>query len=288
MKVIRVVCSLCLLLISILIIAQPVTLLAQGESPTQGKLELTASHTKLEGTSGSSFEFEVKLTYQGDKATTFDLSVTGPKQWDVYVTPSYPKDKRIKDIRLEPGGYGETLSVTATPPLWLKSEPGEYQITLEVSSGEIRGTITFTAVVTAKYSLSLAPADERYNTTAKAGKNNFFSIEVRNEGSAPIDNITFSSTKPEGWSIEFSLDKVDSLKADKFQTIDVNIKPGAKTIAGDYMVTLQASGKEASADKPLDIRVTVETPTIWGWTGVSIILIVVAGLAFVIMRFSRR
>jgi uncharacterized membrane protein len=46
-------------------------------------------------------------------------------------------------------------------------------------------------------------------------------------------------------------------------------------------------GKQASADKMV-MRVTVETPTIWGWVGVIIIIIVVAGLIGIFMRFGRR
>ena len=102
-----------------------------------------------------------------------------------------------------------------------------------------------------------------------------------------MTNITFTSTHPDGWEIKFSPDKAETLKTSDQKTIDVNIKPPAKTVAGDYMISLQVSGKQASADK-MDIRVTVKTPTIWGWVGVIIIVIVVAGLFVIIMRFGRR
>ena len=71
------------------------------------------------------------------------------------------------------------------------------------------------------------------------------------------------------------------------QTINVNIKPPTETVAGDYVISLRASGKQTSADE-MNIRVTVETPTIWGWVGVVIILIVVIGLIVIFMPFSRR
>lgn len=282
MNMTRMICVFFLLLAMSLVIS-PATILAQDE---EEKIELTTSYTKLEGTSGTSFEFEVELSYQGSDARVFNLAATGPKDWMVYITPTYPKDKQILDIRLEPGAYGEKINVTAVPPYWLMPEPGEYQITLEASSGEIKGTIDLTAVVTAKYTLSLTPTEERYNTSATAGKDNYFSVVVVNEGSATIDNITFSSSKPKGWTIEFSPDKIDSLNAGDFQTIEVNIKPPPKTIAGDYEITLRASGKQAMDD--INIRVTVETPTVWGWVGVGIIVLVIAGLAVIFMRFSRR
>ena len=134
--------------------------------------------------------------------------------------------------------------------------------------------------------MDIVTETERLNTTATAGKDNFFSIEVLNLGTDAIENINFSSTKPSGWTIEFSPDKIDSLSALKSQTVDVNIQPPTETIAGDYMITLRASGEQAS--ESIEVRVTVETPTIWGWVGVGIIVLVIAGLAYIFMRFSRR
>ena len=285
MKVMRMVCTICLLLGSSLVIFQPAALLAQEESPPQEKIELTTSYTKLEGTSGTSFEFEVKLSYQGSEARVFDLVATGPKDWVVYITPSYPKDKMIKDIRLDITGL-EKINVYAVPPFWLLPEPGEYQITLEATSGEVKGAIQLTAVITAKYDMSLTPTEKRYKTTAMAGRDNHFSVAVVNSGSAAIDNITFSSSKPTGWTIEFSPDKIDSLNAGSSQTIEVNIKLPPKTIAGDYEISLKADAKQTLDD--IDIRVTVETPAIWGWVGVGIIVLIIAGLAFVFNRLSRR
>ena len=114
------------------------------------------------------------------------------------------------------------------------------------------------------------------------------SIKVSNLSSDTIDNIKFTSSGPQGWSIDFEPDKIETLEAiTGEQTVNVNIKPAEKTVAGDYMISLRASGKQASAGE-MSIRVTVVTPTIWGWVGVAIILIVVIGLIVIFMRFSRR
>ena len=282
----------CLLLVSLLVIFLPAAVLAQEEEPPPpDNIELTADYSKLEGIAGTSFEFEIDLKYEGAEVRTFDLLASGPKDWTVYITPTYPTDKQILDIRIEPPPPYQTAPVTkilihVSTPYWLLPEPGEYSITVEATSGEVTGTIDLTAVVTATYIMSLAPTEERYNTSATAGRDNYFSIEVNNNGSAAIDDITFSSTKPSGWTIEFSPDKIDSLDAISSQTTEVNIKPPPKTIAGDYQITLKASGKQISDD--INIRVTVETPTVWGWVGIAIIVLVVAGLAFIFMRFSRR
>jgi uncharacterized membrane protein len=253
-------------------------------------VDIKATYPAVEGIAGANFEFEVELKYEGElggEACSFDLLLTTPQGWSAYITPPYQKENRIREITLEPGfAAGTKLKVTATSPFWPLPEPGEYKITLEAISGEIKGATELTAVITAMYSMTVVPANELYNTTAKAGKDNFFSIEVGNLGTAAIDNIKFSSTKPKGWNIEFSPDKIESLSAFDSQTLDVNIKPPTETIAGDYQITVRVSGEQAS--EKIDIRVTVETPTIWGWVGVGIILVVIAGLAYIFVRFSRR
>jgi len=253
-------------------------------------IEIKATYPAVEDIAGASFEFDIDLNYKGElggEASRFELVLTTPQGWSAYITEQY-KDNKIREVMLEPGfAAGKKLKLTVTSPFWPLPEPGEYKITLEAISSEIQGATELTAVITAKYIMALAPAGELYNTTIKAGKDNYFSIDVANLGTAAIDNIKFSSVKPKGWTIKFSPDKIESLPAIDYQTVDVNIKPPTETIAGDYEITIQVSGEQISREE-IKIRVTVETPTIWGWVGVGIIVLVVAGLAYVFMRFSRR
>lgn len=290
MKIVRIVCCFYLLMVGILAISPVSNVLAQDETSTEESLELVTTYPKMEGSVPyASFTFDVKLNYQGSEDRYFDLQATVPEYWEVSIAPFAEPDKRIQGMTLEPGkGYGQEVKVTTSPPSWLLLEPGEYKITLEAISEEMKASIDLTAVVTARYSLTLiSPAEPPLSTKATAGRDNYISVVIYNDGSAVINDIKFSSIKTEGWTIEFSPDKVDSLAADDYQTIDVNIKPPPRTIAGDYSISLMARGDRATAQE-LDIRVTVETPTISGWVGVGIILLVIAGLAVIFMRFSRR
>jgi len=288
MNIVRIFGTFCLLLAFLLVFSAPATLSAQDERPVEDMLELGASFPKVEITSEESVEFSVRLKWWGDDDRNFDLKVTGPKDWLVYAKPSY-EEKRITAIRLEPGKteYPETIKIIAAPPFWLIPEPREYKITVETSSGQIRETVELTVIITAQYALDIVPVTERYNALATGGKDNYFQLQIQNNGTAAVDKITFSSFKPDDWTIDFSPAGIFSLAAEDFQTVDVNIKPPPKTIAGDYSITLRASGEQTTADS-IKVRVTVETPSIWGWVGIAIIVLVIAGLAFVIMRFSRR
>lgn len=255
-------------------------------------IELRAIHPRIEAIAGADFVFEVEFKFAGEmlgESRSFELAPKAPQGWEAYMTPQFEKEKHISAIDLKPGGiaYTDKTRLVAKAPFWPLPEPGEYKIILEAVSGDLKDSLELTAVITATYNLLLAPAGERYNTTATAGRDNYFSVQVGNLGTAPIDKINFSSEKPEGWTIEFKPDKVDSLEALDTQTLDINIKPPPETIAGDYVIKLRASGQQASSGE-IQIRVTVETPTIWGWVGVGIILIVIIGLIVIFMRFSRR
>jgi uncharacterized membrane protein len=286
MKAVRLVCCLFLLAGSLLAFNTSGIAFAQ-EGESEEWVELAPTYPKMEAIAGDSFEFEVKATYKGEGARDFDLDSTAPPGWEVYMTPPYEKEKKISAIRLLPTPSGENIRVVVNAPFWPLPDPGVYDVAMTISSEGIQDTVTLKAEITAQYNLIVRPATERYNTTATAGKDSVFSLRMVNLGTASIDNIKFTTTKPEGWGIEFTPDQVDTLEALGEQTVDVNIKPPARTVAGDYQVKIRASGEQDTAEE-VTIRVTVESPTIWGWVGVAIILIVVIGLSVVFMRFSRR
>jgi uncharacterized membrane protein len=260
------------------------------QEPQNPPDEITASteFPSIEAIATGSFQFVVDLDYTGSQDRIFDLNVTAPPGWDAYVTPQYDTTRISSiDIASSYTSMTKTVKVNATPPAWPLPDPGDYKITLQASNEDVVGVIDLYAKIIAKYVLTAAPANQLFNMKAVAGRDNIYSIVVTNTGSAPIDTITFSSDKPDGWEVTYNPDKIDTLDIVAPKTVDVNIKPPPKTVAGDYMITLNVNGKQASADK-MDVRVTVETPTIWGWVGVGIIVVVVIGLAVIFMRFGRR
>jgi uncharacterized membrane protein len=260
----------------------------------EASIELSADYYTLEIVSGNSVEFTVQLEYTGTEARVFDLTATGPPDWTVSITPAYPRDRQILDIRMEPPEEGESstkelIVITATPVSYITPEVGEYPITLEASSGDLTSSIELTAVVTsipASYSLYLTTPDGVLSTSAQAGKDNYFTIAVANSGTGDIENIGLSTNKPKGWTVELSLTNINSVAAGDFQTVEMNIKPPADAISGDYEIIVRASGTQAS--DTMEVRVTVKTSAVWGWVGLGIIAVVIVGLAVIFMRFGRR
>jgi len=264
------------------------------QSPGTEEVTLTCQYPVLSSPTGTTyFTYSIDLQYKGGKEPrVFDLQVKVPSNFNYSITSSYGEGTEIAAIRLDPAKtYPDTIKVTVRPAMWVVPEPGEYPITVEAASGEIKGSIELKAIITAKYEIELTSSTGRLNTTATAGKDNYFTILVTNTGSADLQKVNFSSKitgTPPGWSITFDPQGIDVLPVGAKREIQINIKPAQKTIAGDYMVAISASPESGYAFSNIDVRVTVLTPTIWGWVGIGIVVLVIAGLAVMFMRLGRR
>lgn len=296
MRMLRFADSLLFLMVTLLAIGIPGIALAQEdeeEPQIHDMLILQTDFPTVESIAGGEFEYEIECIYIGSELQkNFDLRAKAPQGWQVYITPRYETEKRISSINLQPSlGTGETIIVVATAPFYPLPNPGEYKITIEAVSDTVETSVELTARITAIYQLLLVPTLERYDTEVEAGKDNYYSMEIGNLSTAEVENIKFSSIKPEGWAIEFNPENIEKLEAigDKLdrQTIEINVKPPKGTIAGDYYITVSAIGKQTSTDE-VDIRITVKTAPTWQWIGVGIIVIVVAAVIAIFMRFSRR
>ena len=160
---------------------------------------------------------------------------------------------------------------------------GENEYAIDVS-------IDLTARITARFGFSADTVEGRLNMKAKAGGESYLPIVITNTGTATLDEVTFSSTEPQGWSLTFNPEKIEALAPGNKQEIEVAVKPPSNTIAGDYSTTLRFNSEPGPSSEPpeLDIRVTVTTPVRWGWIGVGIVVAVIAGLAVTFTRLGRR
>lgn len=267
--------------------------LPSQKAPSNEQILLTCQYPVLSSYAGTYFAYSIELQYTGgEQPRLFDLRVKVPAGFNYSITPSYGEGTEIAAIRLDPKKtYPDTLRLTVRPYVWLTPEPGEYSIVVEAVSGELRSSIELKAIVTAKYDLDLKTETGRLNTNATAGSDNYLKISITNTGSADLEKIDFSSKitgGPAGWSITFDPKKIDSLPVGSTREVQVNIKPDKKTISGDYMLTISAEPESKYAFDSLDIRVTVLTPTIWGWVGVGVVVLVIAGLAAMFIRLGRR
>lgn len=268
--------------------ATPTTPTAPTPTPTPPALTLKCDVPSYADDSGATFSYDVVLSYNGDNRITVNLSSVSPTDWDSYISYS---SKQVSSVEIGPQQYGSPDTKTLTIYLYPKSgktpDPGSYKLALKAVSGTFNLSIDLTANVKAKYTFSLTTDTGNLTTQATAGKDNNFSINLVNGGTAALDNLNFSADKPEGWTVTFNPEKVTSVDpgATKVETVVIK-PPEGKTVAGDYVITLHASNDKVN--QTMQVRVTVLTPSIWGWVGIIIIVVVIVGLALLFMRLGRR
>jgi uncharacterized membrane protein len=243
---------------------------------------ITTSYPVLQGPSDSSFEFSIAVENKMDKDAVFNLSAQGPSEWDITFKPAY-ETKLISSLRLQQGGTS-TVAVEAKPPKY--AETGEYTITVTVSAENRKAEAKLQVILTGTYGLEVGTTTGLLSLDAKQGKTANMSIYVKNTGSAANHNITFMSYKPENWEVKFNPETIDAIEPGDLKQVEVTFTPYKEALVGDYSVGVDVNGEKAS--KSIEFRVTVQASTAWGWIGIGIIVVVIAGLIGLFLWLGRR
>lgn len=258
------------------------TVIVQERTPGLDDIQITTSYPVLRGQTDAKFEFSIEVMNKIEVDRTFNLAAIGPEKWEINFKPSY-ETKQISSIRIR-GGQSQTIAVEVSPPREARS--GEYPILVRVSSGEKKAEARLMVVLTGIYKLDAGTPSGILSLEAIAGKPANFSLFVKNTGSAVNRNITFSSFKPENWEVTFKPEKVEALEPDALKQVEVTVKPAAQALVGDYSVGVMVNGEKS--DKTVEMRVTVRASTAWGWIGIGIIILVIAGLSALFIWLGRR
>ena len=245
-------------------------------------IQLVTSYPVLRGQTDARFEFSVEINNKIEVDRTFNLSAIGPEKWEINFKPSY-EQKQISSLRIR-GGSSQSVAVEVSPPR--EAMAGEYPILVRVSSGDKKAEAKLTVALTGIYKLDAGTPTGILSLEALAGKEANVSLFIKNTGSAVNRNISFSSFKPENWEVTFKPEKIDALEPNALKQVEVMIKPASQALVGDYSVGLMVDGEKAS--KTVEMRVTVKASTAWGWIGIGIILLVIAGLSALFIWLGRR
>lgn len=245
-------------------------------------IKITTSYPVLQGPTGAKFEFSLEVENRLDKDTIFNLISKGPENWEINFKPAY-EQKFISSLRLK-ADQSQTMAVEVKPYPFAK--PGTYPISVKISSAEAEGEAVLKVILTGTYNLEAGTATGLLSLNALRGNKANLSIYVQNTGSAPLNNLQFISFKPENWEVEFNPEKIDTLAPEQLKQVEVSITPTDQALVGDYSVGLRAEGGRVS--KTIELRVTVNASSAWGWIGIGIIVFVMAGLVFLFIRLGRR
>jgi uncharacterized membrane protein len=141
-------------------------------------------------------------------------------------------------------------------------------------------------VISGTYRLELSTPTGRLNADLTAGRKGSLTLELENKGSADLQTINLSASAPPGWAVTFEPEKIERIKSGEKKQITAFITPDGKAIAGDYVLSINASASETSENA--DIRVTVHTSTRWGLVGAFIIVGVISWVAWTFKKYGRR
>jgi len=263
--------------------AETVTVNVTSKKVETGGLKLTSQYPVLSTGSGQTLKFTVDLKNETNKPLTTSLAAQPPPGWTVRFKPQFG-DQQIASIQLKENG-SETLSVEIDTPL--TAEAKEYPVGIQARAGAFEASTAVKVSLKGTQDLKMGSLAGTLNTSVTAGTKTPIDFVVGNAGTAPVRNVNFVTKKPnDKWAVDFQPDKIDSLDPGEVRQIKMEILAPDRTIAGDYMLTLTANS--ADTNKSVDFRVTVSTPTIWGWIGFGIVGLVVLGLAVVFFRLGRR
>ncbi len=215
----------------------------------------------------------------GNKAIT-DIKLSSDKTggWVIDFNPG-------KIDSLDPASL-QTVNVNIKPPGNVVR--GEQALNIIAEAKEIRKVANFSVTVKmADLTLQLlSPSHLPFSGEVKAGQDNALILEVNNIGNKDITDIKLSSDKPEGWVIDFSPGKIDSLAPGILQTVNVNIKPPGKAIKEGHQVAFIAQANEIQ--KVESFWVTVKPAQFWIWIWIAAGMVVVAGFVLIYLRFGRQ
>lgn len=245
-------------------------------------VKLTSSFPVIRGPSDATFEFSVEVDSKLDKDAVFDLLAQGPQGWDINFKPAY-ESKYISSLRLKEN-QNQTIAVEVKPAM--NAQAGEYPINVRVSSGDAKGEVKLAVILIGTYKLEVGTASGLLSLDARQGKPANMSFYVKNSGSAANHDIKFMSFKPENWKVEFNPEKIDVIEPGDLKQIELAITPYEDALVGDYSISVNVEGEKAS--KAIEFRTTVKASAVWGWIGIGIIVVVIAGLLGLFRWLGRR
>ncbi len=237
----------------------------------------------LKGSPKSSFNYRLTVKNDSDE----DLLVNFDSQLPDGFQVTFKQAVGSQEVTSLPVKAGQSQDVDADLTLPSDVAAGTYDFQVGVQAKDASAQVKLSAVITGQSALSLSTPDGRLSADVTAGKTTPLKLVLQNTGSAPATGIQFESSPPANWKVTFDPATIDSLDPGQQVDVTANVEVPDNVISGDYMVTL--TSRSSTNDSPsADFRLTVQTSTLWGITGLVLIAIALGVVALAVMRFGRR
>jgi len=243
----------------------------------------TSQFPELQGGATTSFSFSADLTNSGSEDRYYSLTAGAPDGWQVAFRPASASSD-IASLTIA-AGQSQSLTVTVKPPSDVRA--GEYMIPCVAASATDSVALDLKVMITGTYNIVLSTKDGRLNADVEVNKETPVTLVLANTGSADLTGISLKSSLPtSSWAVRFDQTTIESLPAGETLEIIAYIQPDSRAVTGDYAASITAETSQANTT--LDLRVAVQTSTLWGVVAVVIIAALAIGLFFVFRKFGRR
>ena len=203
-----------------------------------------------------------------------------PRGWNVIFKSNY---QQVTSVNTEPNS---TNSITVEIKAPDKTEAGKYKIPVMATTSTSSANLELEVVITGSYNMELTTPTGLLSANITAGEAKQVELTVNNTGSSELTDIKPEYSAPANWSVSFDPKKVDRLQPGKSAQVVATIKADKKAIPGDYVTNIETKTPEISAK--VSFRISVETPMLWGWIGILIIVIALGGVYHLFRKYGRR
>lgn len=245
-----------------------------------GESNFHVEYPDQEGISGTAFSYSTTIANNTLSPQTYNFSSNAPAGWQV----SFASDStQVSSLEVE-SGNSAGVTITVTPPD--EVEAGEYEIGCAATSAREQLSTTLNVKILGTYNMDVSTTDGRLSFDAFAKKKSDVNLRITNNGNMDLENVTLSSSAPEGWEVSLDKTSIDKLESGASADVTAHVTPGDDALTGDYVTVITASCDNQSDSA--EFRVTVKTRTGWGIFAIVIIAAVVAGLYYVMKKYGRR
>lgn len=247
-----------------------------------GESSFTAEYPSQEGDATTDFTFSATLINNTLSTQNYSFTSNAPSGWQVSFQPS-GESTSVAALDVE-ARTTQAMDISVTPPE--NVEAGTYEIPVTATSVNESMPITLSVTITGSYGLTLSTPSGRLSLDAYANQESAVQLSLTNTGNSDLTNVNLTSSAPTGWTVRFANETIDIIEAGATVETTMYITPGEDAMSGDYATTITA--RNSDANDSVDFRITVKTETIWGLTGIGVIVLLAVVIGIVMRKYGRR
>jgi uncharacterized membrane protein len=276
--------------------AQTLTIKAEGQGSNQAtlpinvalakelpaKLSVNSKLPELRGSPKSNFEYTLTIKNDSGRNLTASFAADAPANFETSFTEAYGTQE-LSSIPID-AGQSKDIKLKVRPPSTI--DAGHFPVKVTVNAEDASAKTDLALDVVGQPQLQVSGRDGLLSARAVAAQQSSIPIVVTNTGTAPAENIALAATAPTGWKVTFEPSTIDRLVPGKDAEVQALVTPSDKSLAGDYMTSINATSRGESASG--QFRITVATSTVWGMAGAGVIGVALLLMLGAVARFGRR